>query len=339
MPQSAARRTPKLDDVARAAGVSTATVSRCLNAPESVREQTRDVVLAAVRDLGYVPNLSARALASRRTNAVGAVVPTLENSIFALGLQAFQSELARRDTTLLVASSDYDSAEEVRQIRTLVARGVDGLLLIGTSRPPEIYEFLQARRIPYLLAWNTAGEDHRSVGFDNVQAARAITEAVIASGHTRIAMVAGLTADNDRAACRVVGAREAMTAAGLGDLTVRESAYTFEDAGRAFADLIDTPYPPTAIVCGNDVLAAGVIRAAQKRGLTVPDQLSVTGFDDTDLADVIAPPITTVRVPHRRMGTASAALLMAMIDGEEETQSIVFETSIVHRASLAPPPA
>ena len=124
----------KLSDVAREAGVSTATVSRCLNGSDAVSAATRARVMEVVDRLGYIPDLGARALATRRSRTVGAVVPTLENSIFARGLQAFQQELSRLDATLLLASSDYDAAEEARQIEALVARGVGGLLLIGTAR-------------------------------------------------------------------------------------------------------------------------------------------------------------------------------------------------------------
>ena len=126
---------PTLDDVARRAGVSTATVSRCLNLPDRVRPETRARVEAAVAELGYTPHFAGRALASNRTNTIGAVIPTMENAIFALGLQVLQDELSASDVTLLVATSHYDAQREADQIRALLARGVDGLVLIGEARP------------------------------------------------------------------------------------------------------------------------------------------------------------------------------------------------------------
>ena len=145
---------PTLHDVARHAGVSSATVSRALNVPELVTESTRELVLQAVDELGYTPHFGGRAMASNRSNTMGAVIPTMENAIFARGLQAFQESLSDAGVTLLVASSGYDASREFEQIRTLVGRGIDGLLLIGTARPPETYEFLERRGILYALTWN-----------------------------------------------------------------------------------------------------------------------------------------------------------------------------------------
>ena len=144
---------PTLADVARFAGVSTATVSRCLNAPEQVQEKTRDKVLAAVAELGYSPNFSAQSLAAKRTNTIGAIIPTMDNAIFARGLQAVQEELGRVGATLLVASSSYRRDLEADQIRALVARGADGLLLIGHDRDAEVYAFLDRRQVPVVVSW------------------------------------------------------------------------------------------------------------------------------------------------------------------------------------------
>ena len=133
---------PTLTDVAKKSGVSTATVSRCLNTPDRVAKRTRDKVEDAIAMLGFTPNFGARVMASKRTYTIGAIIPTMENAIFASGLQAFQDELHKQGYTLLVASSSYDPKIEEEQIRTLVARGVDGLLLIGHDRSPEIIDFL-----------------------------------------------------------------------------------------------------------------------------------------------------------------------------------------------------
>jgi len=136
------RTTPTLEDVAMAAGVSTATVSRSLNTPDRVEEKTRTRVLDVVEQLGYTPNFAARVMAAKRSFTVGAIIPTMENAIFARGIQAFQEELYQRGYVLLVSSFLYDPEIEKDQIRTMVARGADGLLLIGHDRDPRIYEYL-----------------------------------------------------------------------------------------------------------------------------------------------------------------------------------------------------
>lgn len=322
------------------ANVSTATVSRCLNEPARVREETRNAVAQAIEALGYVPNHGARSLASRRTRTVGAIVPTLENSIFARGLQAFQGEMATSGSTLLVASSNYDPAEEARQVRTLAARGIDGLLLIGTARAAETYELLAQRSLPHVVAWSLRRDGGPYVGFDNRAAAHEMTRTVIEHGHRRLAMIAGVTRDNDRAAERLGGFRDAV-AAGGSDVTIAstvESRYTLEEAGGAFRQMwTGDESAPSVVVCGNDVLAVGAMMEARRMGLKIPEVVSFTGFDDIDLAEIVTPSLTTVHVPHRRMGAEGARMLRGLIAGQVETTAIVLDTHLVLRDSLGAP--
>lgn len=332
---------PTLHDVARKAGVSTATVSRCFNLPERVSAETRDTVMRVVDELGYTPHFGGRALASNRSNTMGAVIPTMENAIFARGLQAFQETLGDAGVTLLAASSGYDPVREFEQIRALVGRGADGLLLIGVARPEETYAFLERRRIPYVMAWNYRANEQRCfVGFDNRQAAMAITRKVIELGHRRIATIAGITDNNDRASDRIEGVRAAMEEAGLPghDLRVVEARYSLNSGRRACIELLEMKPRPTAIICGNDVLAVGAITKARELGLRVPGDLSVTGFDDIELARAVEPKLTTMHVPHRRMGQAAARALLAIRDGATDCPGTLLKTQLIMRGSLDAPP-
>jgi len=334
--------TPTLTDVARLAGVSTATVSRCLNEPALVGAETRERVLRAVDALAYTPNFGGRALASQRTNTVGAIIPTMENAIFARGIQAFEEELAGAGYTLLVGSTGYDPEREYEQVIKLAARGADGLLLIGWERPGRVIGFVKARNFPTVIAWNyRRDEDLLCAGFDNRLAARRMAERVIAHGHQNIAMIAGIVEGNDRAADRVAGVRQALEAAGLDAraMTVIEAPYTLENGGEALRRLMALKPRPTAVVCGNDVLAAGALCEAKAMGLAIPGDLSITGFDNIDLSTVVDPPLTTVHVPHRRMGHAAARILLDRMSGGNEVESALFETEIVERGTLGPPPA
>jgi len=331
---------PTLDDVARRSGVSAATVSRTLNDPAQVRDETRRRVERAVSELGYTPHFGGRALASNRTNTAGAVIPTMENAIFARGLQALQEELSGAGITLLVATSNYDPVREAAQIRALLGRGVDGLVLIGEARPDETCKLLQNRGVPFVLVWSYRRDGpHGCVGFDNRAAARQMAEKVLGIGHRRIAMIAGPTAWNDRASERVEGVREALAARGLGLAApwLVEAEYTLAASAGAAKRLLGLSPRPTAVICGNDVQAAGAILGIREAGLAVPGDISVTGFDDMELARVVEPALTTVHVPHRRMGRAAAKLLLGMIDGAGPAASIAFETTLVERASLAAP--
>jgi LacI family transcriptional regulator len=264
----------------------------------------------------------------------------MENAIFARGVQAMEETLAAAGVTLLIATSAYDPAREARQIAALLGRGVDGLILIGESRPNATYDLLLARAAPYVLAWTIKGEAmHPCVGFDNRAASAAMTRHVLAIGHREIAMIAGLTQWNDRAAERVAGVRDALAEAGVSAPASRfvEAAYDLEAGAKAFDDLLHTDPEITAVLCGNDVLAAGALIAARRRGVAVPDHVSVVGFDNIDLAEVVVPGLTTVHVPHRRMGAAAAEALLQLREGRSPGVLPRLETHIVERASLGPP--
>ncbi|MEN0000790.1 MAG: LacI family DNA-binding transcriptional regulator [Pseudomonadota bacterium] len=332
---------PTIDDVAQAAGVSTATVSRALNSPDQVVPETRNKVMQTVAKLGYAPNFGARAMAAKRTNTIGAIIPTMENAIFARGLQAFQEELGRNQFTLLVASSSYQTKLEDEQIRTLLARGADALLLIGFARSQTAYQMLHARQIPAVVAWSYR-EDAPvpSVGFDNKSAMRELTDAVFEHGHRRIAIISAPTTDNDRAADRVEAVLQAARAGGLerADIPIIETPYSIDNGARAATDLLHRVKRPTAIICGNDVLAVGALKAAKSFGIKVPQELSITGFDDIELAQIADPPLTTVHVPHREMGRLGAKLLLELLDGQGALPGRELKTRIVFRESLGPAP-
>ncbi|WP_109312495.1 LacI family DNA-binding transcriptional regulator [Ruegeria sp. AU67] len=334
------RSVPTLDDVAKMAGVSTATVSRCLNSPDRVVEATRERVQSAVDALGYTPNFAARVMAAKRSFTIGAIIPTMENAIFARGLQAFQEELHQRGYTLLVSSSAYKPEIEEEQIRTLIARGADGLLLIGHDRDPEIYDFLDQRNIPALVAWSYLPDSKLpSVGFDNRAAMFDLASHIIGLGHTRIGVISARVDGNDRARLRVQGIREAVADRGLvaNNLTVIETSYEIENGAKAFSDLMNAATPPTAILCGNDVLAVGALRQAQKMGLDVPGDVSITGFDDIELARIVSPALTTVHVPHREMGHKAALQLIEMVENQTAGTGEQLATRIVNRPSLGKP--
>lgn len=330
---------PTLQDVADLAAVSTATVSRCLNNSGHVTEKTRLKVQQAIQTLGYSPNFGAQALAAKRTNTIGAIIPTMENAIFARGMQAFQETLAENGITLIIASCSYRPELEEEQIRSLVARGADALLLIGQSRPAATYQFLARRNIPYVLAWaHKKDSQHCYIGFDNQAAAQTITRQVLELGHRNLGVIVGLTRNNDRARDRITGIEHAIADYGAqtAQLQVIEAEYTFQEGAKALDQLLANPTPPTAVICGNDVLAVGAVKRAKQLGLAVPEDLSITGFADIEVSELIDPELTTVHVPHREMGIAAAKSLIAMLKTQTPVESHLLETRIVNRQSLGP---
>lgn len=335
------RNLPTLEDVAAAAGVSTATVSRCLNEPDKVSQKTRDRVLETVANLNYSPNFGARAIAANRTGIFGAVIPTMENAIFARGIEAFQKTLVEKNATTLVTSSAYDPEREAQQIRTMVSRGADGLLLIGTDRDSGIYDFLVERNIPTVVAWACSSDKTQSyVGFDNRAASRQLVERAIRMGHRSFAYISAPTKTNDRARERVLGAQQAIAASGLdvASMSIVETNYSIQNGFDAFKQIAGATHPVSLVICGNDVLAVGALQAAKQAGLDVPGDVSITGFDDIELATVISPALTTVHVPHRQMGQMAGDALYSLVRGDAtEPVQIELETHIVERESLAAP--
>ena len=330
---------PTLQDVAAFANVSTASVSRCINSPDQVSEKTRKRILAAIEELGYSPNFGASAMAARRTNTVGAIIPTMENAIFARGLQAFQEELHLHGYTMLVASTSYRPDVEEEQIRSLVARGADALLLIGHERDPKIYDFLDARGVPTIVTWAFDRTKTRpSVGFDNVAAIYNMTKEAIDRGHTRMAMISAEMFGNDRAEARVRGIQDAMSDEGLDprDLTTIETPYSIENGVKAFEQILSTQPRPTVVFCGSDVFAVGALRRAHELGVKVPEDISIVGFDDLELAQVAHPPLTTIRVPHREMGRQAAASLVNLLKNQTPLETIELPVELVFRSTLAP---
>ncbi len=337
----AAPQRPRIEDVAAAAGVSTATVSRVLNG-QSVREPLRQRVQAAVAELGYVPHAGARALMLHRTGTVGAIFPTVDNAIFAKAIDALQRRLGEDGLQLLIATSGYSTEHEMRQAVNLVARGVDALALCGVSQRPELLAFLRQRGTPCVHVMSVPGPaDAVCVGFDNGAAIGEAVRYLLDLGHRRIGMLAGITRDNDRAAARVAGARTALVAAGL-DLAppwLVERPYTLDAAREGLRELLSASTPPTAVLCGNDVLAFGALLEAQRLGIEVPRSLSIVGFDDLELARHLHPAITTIRVPAEALWRLAGDRLVAALRGEPVPRTSAVEVSLVVRGSTAPPPS
>ena len=332
------KKLPSLMDVAKASNVSTATVSRCLNEPDKVAQPTLDKVLKCVEELRYLPNFGARAIAANRTGIYGAIIPTMENAIFAQGIEAFQKTIVENQSTMLVASSAYDETQENRLIRTMVARGADGLLLIGTERTQATYDFLAERNIPIVIAWSQAHQSRlSSVGFDNRQAAKELALRAIQLKHRSFAYISAPRAMNDRARDRVIGTMDALAEAGFNPnaMPVIEVDYSIENGKAALREILTMEQRPSVVMCGNDVLAVGAVQAAQEAGLRVPEDLSITGFDDIELASVVNPKLTTVRVPHQSMGRQAAEVLVKLVKDESDVTQVTLDVAIVERASLA----
>lgn len=333
---------PTIGDVARCAKVSTATVSRVVNAPDSVRAELRERVQKAVAQLGYVPHAGARTLRSRRTGTIGAIFPTVDNAIFAKAIDALQRRLAEAGHQLLIATNDYRPDTEESQALNLLTRGADALVLCGTGQRPSLLQRLRARGVPavHVMTWPPP-PGLVCIGYDNARAMHQVVRYLLDLGHRRIAMLAGITRDNDRASARLAGVRDALAAAGIAlpPERVAERRYGLAAARDGLRQLLGAAPAPTAVVCGNDVLAFGALLEAQRLGVDVPGQLSIVGFDDLDLAAQLQPALTTVHVPAEDMWRRAADQVLALLRGEPAPAATEVEVALVVRGSTGPAPA
>lgn len=332
---------PNIEDVARAAGVSTATVSRALNKPESVREPLRSRVMQAITALGYVPHAGARALKLQRSGTVGAVFPTIDNAIFAKAIDALQQRLADAGLQLLIATSGYDPETEARQALNLVTRGADALVLVGAGQSPELLHRLRQRELPTVHTMvHPPPPGLVCVGFDNARAIGQAVRYLLDLGHRRIAMLAGISSCNDRAAARIEGVRLALAKAGLAlaPQHLVERPYGLAEAREGLRVLMSTKPAPTAIVCGNDVLALGALLEAQKLGIAVPQTLSIIGFDDLEMARHVQPALTTLHVPTQLLWHTVADRVIAALEQAPVQAATEVEVELVVRESTAAAP-
>lgn len=332
---------PNIEDVAVEAGVSTATVSRVLNKPGSVREPLRARVMQAVAHLAYVPHAGARALKLQRSGTVGAVFPTIDNAIFAKAIEALQQRLADAGLQLLIATSGYAPETEAQQALNLVTCGADALVLCGVGQSPELLQRLRQRELPTVHAMvYPAPEGVVCVGFDNARAIGQAVRYLLDLGHRRIAMLAGVSHRNDRAAARIEGVRQALKKAGLAlaPQHLVERPYGLTEAREGLRVLMSAKPTPTAIVCGNDVLALGALLEAQKLGIAVPQALSIVGFDDLEMARHIQPALTTLHVPTQLLWHTVADRVIAALEQNPVQAATEVQVELVVRDSTAAAP-
>lgn len=323
-------------EVAKEAGVSVATVSRVLNGKATVAAELRQTVLLAAQKLSYTPHAAARALASQRFTTLGAVVPTLEDPNFSLGIAALQRRLHHSGYTLLLASSDYDPEEELRQVQALVAHGIAGLLLVGARRSPGTYAMLRAKAIPHVNTW-VLDDSAPCVGFDNRAVGSTVADYLLELGHTAFGVIAQSTGHSDRAAARLEGIRHTLARAGVAPAQERliERSHKIIDGQLAMRTLMQGPQRPTAVICGTDTLAFGALVEAAALGISVPHEVSVTGINDAEFAAHLNPTLTTVQLPAEEVGLHAANYLLDRIGGHQVVDRMPLQFRLVVRGSTA----
>lgn len=334
---------PTINDVARISGVSKKTVSRVINRSPLLTEDTRLRVEQAIRELGYVPNPQARSLALRRNFLVGLIHDNPNAQMVLNVQQGILEALHGTEFSLVVRPVDRTSPLMLEDVRDFLERqqlfGV--VILPPISENDALAQLCKDLGCRYARMGSAELDDSdHMVASNDREAVREATAYLIEQGHRVIGLIEGPHGFRS-ASERRLGFEDALTAAGikLPRSLIAAGNYTFESGMAAANRLLDLSPPPTAIFATNDVMAAGVIHAARQRGLSVPEHISVIGFDDTAIAAHIWPPLTTVRWPIISMARSAALKLVGHVlhPNEELTEPSMFLSTLVRRASVAPP--
>ncbi|EOU2463380.1 substrate-binding domain-containing protein [Vibrio navarrensis] len=321
-PSSKKARTT-LQDVADQVGVTKMTVSRYLRNPQSVAEKTREKIAAVIEELGYIENRAPAMLSKSSSRAIGILLPSLSNQIFASFVQGIETVTKAHGYETLLAHFSYDELEEERKIASLLSYQVDGLILTESHHTERTLQMIKNAGIPVVETMELPSQPiDMAVGLDHIEASYQVVKRMIASGKRHIAYF-GARLDT-RTKLRMQGYDRAMLEAGLTPqhvLTGDHSSFSLADEllQRALAIM------PTldGVFCTNDDIAIGTLLVAQQRGIAVPAQLAVVGYNALDIGQTISPKLTSVDTPRFQIGEKSAELLLARLRGEQPEQSVV----------------
>lgn len=324
-------------EVARLAAVSPITVSRALSVPDSVAPVTRARIMEAVAALGYIPNRVAGSLSSNQTRLIGAIIPSFQGSKATDFTDGMARVLRQRGYQLLLGGSNFSVDEEESLILEFLAHRADGIYLTGTTHTERARRILKESRVPVVEIASLDGEHiDMVVGFSNFDASFAMTRHLAECGYRRVAFFGMPTRDNERQAARAAAFRRGVGEFGLDPdpALVVEVPMDLANAASAFSRLLARRPDVEAVFCASDFLAAGTLFECQRRGIDVPGELGIAGFDNIELAEYVQPALTTVRLPHQAIGARAAELLLDRIAGKPVEGSVVdmgFE--IVERGS------
>ncbi|WP_293859536.1 LacI family DNA-binding transcriptional regulator [uncultured Alsobacter sp.] len=316
----------RIEDVARAANVSAQTVSRYFRHPGSVSAPTADKIRASIAATGYVPNLVAGSLASNRSRIIAVIVPTVANPVHATQVQGLSDAVRAEGYQVFVGTTDYDRDTEHRLVETFLGRRVDGIVLVGAHLRQDTVDLLKRSGLPTVQVWELPENPvDMVVGHSNYEIGRTVARHLLERGRKRFAIIAHAAVTDTRAAARVHGFREVLAAAGVKAPAIIEVARPNDMTAtpELLARLLRMRPKPDAIFCVNDPLAVGLVLACHRAGVRVPQDLAIAGVGDSDLAAMVTPAITTVRIPRYELGQTAGTMLMERLAGTGPARSVV----------------
>lgn len=325
-----AKKKANLRDVARTAGVSAATVSRVMTGSAAVSADTRERVEKAIEALKFVPSSAARAINSGRTRLIGALIPTLDHSIFARFIDNVEEVLDARGLSLIVANTRHDSIQELEKTRKLLDIGVEGLLISGNTREKGFDALIRRYDVPVIsTSFYQPLSAYPTIGYDNAAVAQDALRHLFHLGHRDIAIVSGPSHNNDRTHDRLRGAR---LMKGI-RLHVEETDLSFAGAGDALHQALQNAPATTAVLCLSDVLAQGVLQELRRTKAIPSQSISVMGIDDLPTSAHFDPPLTTMHLPVNRMGVAAANAIADWVEHGILPPHTRLESKLVVRSS------
>lgn len=315
------RKTPTMADVARLAGVSPMTVSRAFKRDTSVSEATREAILKAAEEIGYVFDSAASSLRSQRTDFVAVTIPSINNANFAETLRGLTEGLKPRGLQILLGYTDYDIHEEERLVEQLLRRRPEAIVVTGGKHTPRTRRLLENAGIPVVETWDLpeAPIGH-VVGFSNADAVRGMVDHFVARGLTRIAFIGGDADRDTRGTDRREGFVAAMHAHGLDAsrlIAAGAPPISMREGAAAMGRLLDSLPDTQAVICVSDLSAFGALTECQRRGVRVPEDIWIAGFGDYEIAEVAVPALTTINPFPREIGARTAALILEVLDGRQ----------------------
>ncbi len=312
-----------IKDVAAYAGFSIATVSRAINAPHTVNRVTLAKIREAIEALQFRPSPLGRQLRGERTRLIGVMLPTLANPVFAECLQGVDDLASSEGYRLMLMTTQYDAARERHAIETLLAQRVEGLIMtVADANTHPLLDELEREGMLYVLMHNDTAR-RPSVSVDNQRAAFDGVRMLIEHGHERVTMVAGTLSESDRAQLRYRGYAQAMQQAGLEPMPALEVDFNADElAPSVLSHLTSGPKRPTALFCSNDLLAMVVMRGLRRARYSVPDDMSILGFDGLAVSELLSPPLASVATPNREIGCSAWRRLTARIEGADDCESL-----------------
>jgi LacI family gluconate utilization system Gnt-I transcriptional repressor len=330
-------KAPTMADIARKTGVSPMTVSRAFKSGSMINKDTRDAILKAAEDLGYVFDSTASNLRSQKTDFIAVTIPSINNANFADTVGGLSETLSVHGFQILLGYTNYDTEEEERLIEQLLRRKPQAIVVTGGKHTPRARKLLENANVPVIETWDVPAEPiGHFVGFSNANAVRAMVDHFVAVGYTRIAFIGGDASRDTRGSDRRLGLIAALRDHGLDASRLIHGGVppiSMREGANAMARLL-AEYPDTeAVICVSDLSAFGALTECQRRGVAVPGRIAIGGFGDYEIGGISVPALTTINARARQIGERTGQLILDLLQDRQDVSDITIEPELIVRES------